>query len=119
MDPLRRRAFPVIPMIIVALGIFGFFYRFWNSPISVIKQFMWIALLIAVFYLIYKVIQKQHTNKEVTSYMKAVKQSKKLHHHKTKPTKKTTRPTALKKKHSTHLTVIEGKKGKKKNRAFF
>jgi hypothetical protein len=117
-DKLRRLAFPVIPMIIVALGIFGLFYRFWNDPSGLIKQLMWIGLLVAAFYLLYKLLQKRQKNKEFTSYMKAVKQSKKLHH-KTKPTKKTNRPTALKKKRSTHLTVIEGKKGKKKNRAFF
>ncbi|EMT47186.1 SA1362 family protein [Anoxybacillus flavithermus] len=113
---MRRRPFPLITLLIV-LAIFGLTYRLWNDPIQLLKQAMIIVLIVAVFYAIYKWIQRQRFDH---SYQKAVKQSKKLHHQKTKPTsKKQPRPTALKKKHATHLTVIEGKKGKKKNRASF
>lgn len=115
-DRLRRRPFPLITLLIV-FAIFGFSYRLWNDPIQLLKQVFFIVFVVAGFYGIYKWMQRQRSNH---SYQKAVKQSKKLHHQKTKPTsKKQTRPTALKKKHVTHLTVIEGKKGKKKNRASF
>ncbi|EPZ38133.1 MULTISPECIES: SA1362 family protein [Anoxybacillus] len=113
---MRRRPFPLITLLIV-FAIVGFSYRLWNDPMQLLKQVFLIGLVAAVFYGIYKWIQRQSFSR---SYQKAVKQSKKLHHQKTKPTsKKQPRPTALKKKHATHLTVIEGKKGKKKNRASF
>ena len=113
---MRRRPFPLITLLII-LAIFGVSYRLWNDPIQLLKQGLIIIFVVVVFYGIYKRIQKQRMNH---SYQKAVKQSKKLLHQKTKPTsKKQPRPTALKKKHATHLTVIEGKKGRKKNRASF
>ncbi|MCX8001532.1 MAG: hypothetical protein N2661_03015 [Anoxybacillus mongoliensis] len=109
---MRRRPFPLITLLIV-FAIFGFSYRLWNDPIQLLKQIFFIIFIVAVFYGIYKWVQRQRFGQ---SYQRAVKQSKK----KTKPTsKKQPRPTALKKKHATHLTVIEGKKGKKKNRASF
>jgi FtsZ-interacting cell division protein ZipA len=128
-DSLRRRiVHPLIGLILVFGGI-GFAYTLFKHPANLVRQLLFIVFIIAVAYAIYHLLIRRRMGKEHSFYMKAVKQSKKLHHerHKkklsktarAKSTKKSARPNLQRKRTTTHLTVIEGKKGKKKNRAFF
>jgi prepilin signal peptidase PulO-like enzyme (type II secretory pathway) len=128
-DLLRRRTVHPLIWIILLFGGIGFAHRLLNQPADMLRQLLFIALLIAVVYVVYQLITRRRTGKEYSAYIKAVNQSKRLHHERDKKTlpktaransnKKGTRPSLQKKRKTTHLTVIEGKKGKKKNRAFF
>ena len=85
-----RRPF-VKPLVygLIGLGVIGFAFTLITDPAVLLRQAGYIFLFINTY---------RSTNK--------------------RPVSKSTKPLK-KKKNNTHLTVIEGKKGKKKNRAFF
>ncbi|TYR82440.1 hypothetical protein FZC66_02285 [Priestia megaterium] len=131
-----RRSF-VKPLIysLIGLGAIGFVYTLFTSPTSLLRQAGYIFLFIILFYLIFRfVIRPSQTKGQDKGYYRAVKQSKMRQKEKERgnnkvdmnayrnvkkrPAVKSTK-SLKKKKNNTHLTVIEGKKGKKKNRAFF
>ncbi|MBM7604608.1 membrane protein implicated in regulation of membrane protease activity [Metabacillus crassostreae] len=116
-------------LVIISLGIIGVITTLVSDPLWLLKQIAIYAVLAGAIYLIYRLFMKKRMGKENTSYAKAVKQSKKRYDDRNtrgsniknisqvKRSSKTS--TIKKKKQPSHLTVIEGKKGKKKNRAFF
>ncbi|MGE6895675.1 SA1362 family protein [Priestia flexa] len=131
-----RRPF-VKPLVnsLIALGIIGFIYTLATNPTSLLRQAGYIFLFIILFYLVYRfIIRPAQTKGPDKGYHRAVKQSKIRQKEKERsgnkvdmnayrnvqkrPSAKVNKPLK-KKKSNTHLTVIEGKKGKKKNRAFF
>lgn len=122
----RRTIHPLIG-IILFLGAFGFVYTLFEQPALLFRRIIFIGLIMALIYAIYHWAYKRHMNKERAAYLKAVQQSKKLHAERDrKPpvkalphSKKGTHHRLPKKRSTTHLTVIEGKKGKKRNRALF
>jgi hypothetical protein len=128
-DSLRRRTIHPLIWLILLFGGIGFAHKLFNQPADIVRQLLLVVFSIAVVYVIYQLLIRRRMGKEHSSYMKAVHQSKKLHHERDKKmlpktaraklTKKGTRPSLQRKRTTTHLTVIEGKKGKKKNRAFF
>jgi prepilin signal peptidase PulO-like enzyme (type II secretory pathway) len=124
-DLLRRRTVHPLIWIILLFGGIGFAHRLLNQPADMLRQLLFIALLMAVVYVVYQLIARRRMGKEHSAYIKAVNQSKRLHHERESKTaransnKKGARLSLQKKRKTTHLTVIEGKKGKKKNRAFF
>ncbi|ASS91876.1 SA1362 family protein [Aeribacillus pallidus] len=120
--------FPVHPVfaVIATLGGLGFIYMLFFNPMTFFKLFIW-AVVIGIIILIYRLVMKKRTNNEYSQFLKAAKRSKKrfkdkkIHHaqkhvlHK----KNKTAISAKRRRENNHLTVIEGKKGKKKNRALF
>jgi flagellar biosynthesis/type III secretory pathway M-ring protein FliF/YscJ len=128
-DSLRRRTIHPFIWLILLLGGIGFTHKLFNQPAAIVRQLLLVVFMIAAVYVIYRLLIRRRIGKEHSSYMKAVHQSKKLHHERdkntllktarAKSTKKGARPSLQRKRTTTHLTVIEGKKGKKKNRAFF
>jgi len=70
---------------------------------------------------------RRRTNNEYSAYVRAAKKSKRKYNQQSitsvnriqKGKKPTSTISNRKKRDSTHLTVIEGKKNKKKNRALF
>jgi hypothetical protein len=121
-DLLRRGAIHPLVGIILFFGVFGFIYAIFEQPTALFRKAMFIALMIAGIYVIYHFVFRRRINKDHIAYLKAVRQSKKLHPQAVR--KQKTKSTNLKmkrlpRKRATHLTVIEGKKGKKKNRASF
>lgn len=137
---MNRRRSNIVVMILLGLGAFGFVYTLFTRPSSLLMQAGMIFLFIGIIFLIYKfVIGRRMGGKEYSAYLRAAKQSKRRFSppKKKKPqymgasnakksssttTKKSTVASINKKRKSTnntHLTVIEGKKGKKKNRALF
>ncbi len=91
---MRRRPFPLVTLLIV-FAIFGFSYRLWNDPMQLLKQVFLIGLVAAVFYGIYKWIQRQSFSR---SYQKAVKQSKNSTIKNEADVEKTTAPNRFKEK---------------------
>ena len=134
---LNRQQVKSIIMVILLLGVLGFLNTLFTQPLELLKQFVYIALFIGIFYFLVRMFSRRRMGgKGNSAYMNAVKQSnkrfnndseRKKNHlkglatkkHSIQSTKKTSRSTVQKKKNHNHLTVIEGKKGKKKNRAFF
>ncbi|MDQ0224938.1 SA1362 family protein [Metabacillus niabensis] len=108
---------------ILILGVIGII----SNPFWLFRQIAFMAILAIIIYLVYRLFMRKRMSKEYASYLKAAKQSKKRFNDKGNrqsnirsfsQAKKQTKASAIKKKkQSTHLTVIEGKKGKKKNRA--
>ena len=114
---------------IVVLGLIGLVSRLIYNPAGLFKQFLIMAITAGIVYLIYKRLTKgKPDNREQRAFLKAAKRSKKRLKQKSgsnsrdniasfsvAKSKKTIKP---RKKSDIHLTVIEGKKNKKKNRAF-
>lgn len=115
---------------IVVLGLIGLVSRMIYNPAGLFKQFLIMAITAGIVYLIYKRLTKgKPDNREQRAFLKAAKRSKKRLKQKSgsnsrdniasfsvAKSKKTIKP---RKKSDIHLTVIEGKKNKKKNRALF
>ncbi len=100
----------------ILLGTLGIVYTLFAHPTVLFRQLLFVAMFVAAIYLFYRFVYQRRFDKERLSYLKAVRQSKKLHprsgRKQPKPAK-LKRP--LKKRTATpHLTVIDGKKGKKR-----
>ncbi|MCV9888175.1 SA1362 family protein [Metabacillus halosaccharovorans] len=119
-----------IVMVIILLGVIGFVTTLVSEPLWLLKQIAIYAAIAGLIYLIYRLVSRREMGKEQSSYLKAAKQSKRRFDDRSNKgsnvrnisqVKKTKKASAIKKKKQqpSHLTVIEGKKGKKKNRAFF
>lgn len=106
--------------IIIALGSIGLVFMILNQPLRLLRYFIVSAIIIGVFILLMKNIRfsNQGVKKEQKEFIKAARQSRRRIKKRTKKVD-LKKKQALKKRYSsgTHLTVIEGKKGKKKNRA--
>ncbi len=119
-----------IVMVVILLGFIGFVTTLVSDPLWLLKQIAIYAAIAGFIYLIYRMVSKRKLGKEHSSYLKAAKQSKRRFDDRSNRSsnirnisqaKKAKKASAIKKKKQqpSHLTVIEGKKGKKKNRAFF
>lgn len=127
----RYRNHPLF-YILISLAIFGFGYKLLVQPSQLFSQMIIWAIVIGVIFLIYQLVMKNKTNNEYSAFVKAAKKSKRRYKNKTVHTSsnrlnstkklngKTTKSALSKKRRDhVHLTVIEGKKNKKKNRALF
>ncbi|MFY0757619.1 MULTISPECIES: SA1362 family protein [Metabacillus] len=125
---MKNRVNPFV-MIVLALGGIGFLVTLLTRPGFLLREMLIYVIVLAIIYFVVRYFTKQRMGKDSSSYSKAAKQSKKRFsdrnqsssHLKSVSTQKknSKTSTALKKKQASHLTVIEGKKGKKKSRAFF
>ncbi|WP_088071181.1 SA1362 family protein [Gottfriedia luciferensis] len=119
---------------IIALALFGLIAKLIDDPVKLLQRFLFIGLIILIIYFIYRVFTSSNSQRsQQDSYRKAAKQTVKKYNtqkssslkksiNKTKPTsRKSTSSPLLKRrtKDSSHLTVIEGEKGKKKDRASY
>ncbi len=111
---------------LVILALIGLVGSFTSNPAGFIQKIAIMALIgFAIFFLVRKFSNSGPQKKEQRAFLKAARQSKKRLQHKSgdsntksslgriSPLKK----NKTKRKSPAHLTVIEGKKGKKKNRA--
>ena len=123
-------------VVIVGLAIFNLVSFTIEDPMGVVKNIVIILIVVGVFYLLYKMLTSSSSsaNSSHSSYKRAAKQSNRKYGKQnvtplsnnllkknasdTKGKKENTSFLKRKRKQS-HLTVIEGKKGKKKDRASF
>lgn len=125
---MKRRFNPFF-LVISALGVIGLIYSFTSDPAGFFRQLAVILIVVAVIFLVFRYFMRKQSGSEYSSYQKAVKNSKKRGQDKAShssqmknnvsPIRKQSSPFSGRKKKPSHLTVIEGKKGKKKNRALF
>jgi uncharacterized membrane protein YfcA len=123
----NRISVPLVGSVIV-LGIIGIIGAFTSDPIGFLKNIVVFALIGVAMYFVFRLIRRSNPrNKEQQAFIKAAKKSKKRLQ--TKGGEQSPKSTSFgsltslkkskktKKKSPVHLTVIDGKKGKKKNRA--
>jgi hypothetical protein len=133
-DLLKSRFFQIVVLTLILLGCFGLLHTLFINPVHLIKQFVFIFILLGAFYLLYMFyMRKRLGGKDYISYMKAAKRSIRRYNERNHKQRSHLRTVSSSKQLSAkkslrslqkrdkqpHLTVIEGKKGKKKNRAFF
>ncbi|MGM7721216.1 SA1362 family protein [uncultured Metabacillus sp.] len=126
---MNRRVVNGIVLAIILLGAVGLISTLLSDPLWLLKQIAIYAAIAGIIYLVYRMVMKRKLGKEYSSYARAAKRSKRRFDDRSSRgsnvrniahAKKSTKTSAIKKKRQpSHLTVIEGKKGKKKNRAFF
>ncbi|WP_050615739.1 SA1362 family protein [Bacillus testis] len=120
-----KRPSTYIAVGLILLALFGFYTQFSANPQGMITSILVLVAVVAIVIFAFKKYSAS-TNPQQSSYNKAVKQSKIHLQQKQKGTasgKKTNvvhysarHPKRNRKKSEAHLTVIDGKKGKK-NRA--
>jgi thiosulfate reductase cytochrome b subunit len=123
----RYRIHPIF-YLILSIAILGFAYQLIVQPMELIKEFIIWAIVLGVIYFIYRIATRNRMNSEYSAFLKAAKKSKRRYKNRaaSNPLKKgkqygkTSKSAILKKKRDhSHLTVIEGKKNKKKNGTLF
>jgi Tfp pilus assembly protein PilE len=129
---LLNRSIPYIVYCIIALAVIGLASQLFHNPWALIRSVLVIAIVAGIVYFVYKRLTKDKPErKEQRAFQKAARQSKKRHKTKNASAKgkqdniasfslaKSSTKVKNRKKSDAHLTVIEGKKNKKKNRALF
>ncbi|WP_110927461.1 SA1362 family protein [Bacillus massiliglaciei] len=115
---------------IITLGILGITMSLVSNPIGFFRNILIGAAVIGVIYMIYtRLTNAGPDKKEQRSFKKAARQSKKRHKSRSAKTKesnvasfssaKSKKRPISRRKSDVQLTVIEGKKNKKRNRASF
>lgn len=107
---------------IFLLALIGLGSTLIRQPEALFKQLIVWAIIIGSIYVIYRIwISKRPDGQNKRAFLKAARRSKKRM--KNRQSSASTQIQALKKpirkKSQANLTVIEGKKGKKKNRAIY
>ncbi|MFD2625848.1 hypothetical protein [Salibacterium salarium] len=127
--------FPVNPfmIIIVGLAILGLGFQILTNPLGLLTYlFVGTAVAVGVYFLFTRVILKRlsmnqfqgsagprPTNSKADSPQKKYQRAAKQQQSKNKTQKKRPAKVASKRRKDHNLTVIEGKKNRKKNRALF
>lgn len=112
---------------LIALAAVGIISKLVQDPGGFIKMIAGMALIVAVIYFLFRRFSQTSPSKnhEQRAFKKAAKRSKRRFQTKENatPSKRSSigslSAARKKRKDTSHLTVIEGKKGKKKNRASF
>ncbi|PLS15289.1 hypothetical protein CVD28_23470 [Bacillus sp. M6-12] len=127
-----NRSFSYIVYGIIALGAIGLISRMFHDPAGFLRSLLIMAVVAGIVYALYKRLTKDKpNNKEQRSFSKAARQSKHRQKGRESASKgkrdnvasfsmaKTSSKLRNRRKSEAQLTVIEGKKGKRKNRALF
>lgn len=122
----NRTAGFIVGGIVVVLALIGISSMFISNPTGFLQGLAVVVVIGIAIYIFVRLIYKTNPQKkEQRAFLKAAKKSKKrLQKKDTKNTSLGTlapfkKAAKIKTKKTAHLTVIDGKKGKKKNRASF
>jgi ABC-type nickel/cobalt efflux system permease component RcnA len=121
---LKNRTSYIFIASIIIFALIGLVSSLVENPAAFIQNIAVMIVLGFVIYLVFKRFAKSSPAKrDQRAFLRAAKKTKKkIHRKKSDETNKShslSKLTSIKKKSSAHLTVIEGKKNKKKNRASF
>jgi lipopolysaccharide export LptBFGC system permease protein LptF len=123
---LKNRTSTYIVSGLIVLAIFGFAFKLFTDPLSILIMLATIALVGAlIYFLVTRLTGSSSGRQQQRAFQKAAKRSKKRFQTKDANTSsKRSKIRSLasarnKKKDASHLTVIDGKKNRKKNRASF
>ncbi|MGX8178048.1 SA1362 family protein [Exiguobacterium artemiae] len=133
---IRQRIGSTFALVVLLFAFVGFGYTLANDPGKLFSQLLFFAITAGIIFLLFKFLTRNSgaSSGANSQYRKSVAQSKKMYakrdqpsrrtEFKKKPVKSTKTPSSNKvrplrdRSKAPHLTVIEGKKGKKKKRAF-
>ena len=127
---MKNRTSSLLVAGLLILALIGVTGMFMENPIGFLQRIAVMGFIVVAIYFVVRLIFKANPQKkEQRAFLKAARQSKKRLQKRSgeppmrnafpgtlAPLKKSTKP---KKKTPAHLTVIDGKKSKKKNRASF
>jgi amino acid permease len=121
---LKNRTSSIFAISIILLALIGIFSSLINNPAVFIQRIAIMILIGLTIYFVYKRFYKPSPKKkEQQAFLRAAKKTKRnIHRKKADEGAKAhslTKYKGIRKKSSAQLTVIEGKKNKKKNRASF
>jgi TM2 domain-containing membrane protein YozV len=132
---LPNRFSQPIVFFVIGLAIVGLGATLITDPLQILKMILFAAIGIGVVLFLYKWLIAPKMGRIDSAYQRAAKQSKKRYKEKNQPARQPRakqshlkvvkskdqllRSKALKRKKEHNFKVIEGKKGKKKNRALF
>ncbi|MBT2686263.1 SA1362 family protein [Bacillus sp. ISL-37] len=123
---MKNRASTYIVSGLIVLAIFGFAFKLFTDPLSILIMLATIALVGAlIYFLVTRLTSSGAGRQQQRAFQKAAKRSKKRFQTKDANTSskrskiKSLASARNKKKDTSHLTVIDGKKSRKKNRASF
>lgn len=106
-----------VVLAIIVLAIVGLSFELVSNPIGLLKSLLVVVGIVTVFYFIFRFIMERRTFRPSSHPYRPPTRAQLL---KAKRTSKANRKPAMKyRKGQPHLTVIEGKKNKKKSRALF
>ena len=121
---MKHRISTYIVVCLIALAVLGMFSLLFSNPFGLILKFaMILATGAVIFFLVRHFYKLSPEKREQRAFVKAAKRSLKRKQQK-ESVKQTRKPNysnitsirSRKKQSNIHLTVIEGKKGKRKNR---
>lgn len=117
----------ILFFVVIFLAAIGLISMLINNPLALLGSLIVTASVIGLFLLVFRlvmdsknVVQRKSGKKplnEQRAYMKAVKYSKRKYGKKSSHRRPDKVKNALRRRNAPHLTVIEGKKSKKKDRA--
>lgn len=126
---LLNRSFSYIFYGIVILGVIGMVSRLFADPVGVLRNLLIFAAVAGIIFFAFKRLTKNQPGKrDQRAYVKAAKESKKRFKQRNQSkasgdkvasfsVAQNVKKSKNRKNSDIHLKVIEGKKGKKKNRA--
>jgi len=104
--------------VLVLFALIGLGSILLYNPLGLVKQLLFIGMTVAAVYVLYRIwMSRKPGGDESRSFAKAAKLSKKRKRRPAETVSNHALKKPLRKKSSAHLTVIEGKKDKKKDRA--
>ncbi|BCB04703.1 SA1362 family protein [Bacillus sp. KH172YL63] len=115
----------IVVFTLILLAIIGLGHSLFGNPLGLAKQLLFTAALIGIIYFAYRRWfsgRRAGNSNEQRAFLKAAKQSKKRHKKqssKRPQVSNVSKKRGTRKKSNAKLTVIEGKKNKKNNRASF
>ncbi|MBM7681579.1 hypothetical protein JOD43_001746 [Pullulanibacillus pueri] len=126
-----KKSWTIIFYLILSFGAIGLLSMLISNPVSLVKNLLIIAVVAGVIYFIYRLYLRK-SPKDYARYRRAVKQTKKRAKDKerspsrpahlqviqSQSVRKTTPVTKSHKRATNHLTVIDGKKRRRKKLFF-
>ncbi|WP_347549651.1 SA1362 family protein [Pseudalkalibacillus hwajinpoensis] len=118
--------------LVIGLAVIGFIWKLFTNPMGLFTQLLITAAIAMLIIFIVRKVMAKRMGKQSSAYQKAAKQSSNMQKKKSTPRRNAShlrvipskrlmpRKRALQdNKKQNPFTVIEGRKGKKKNRALF
>ncbi len=129
---LSRRVVQPLIYLLIGLAAIGFVWKMVTDPQGLFMQLLITAVIAAIMIFVVRKLMARRMGQQSTSYQKAAKQSTKMKKKKATPRKNAPHLRVIPSKRlsprkrslqedrkQNPFTVIEGRKGKKKNRALF
>ncbi|MBE3570913.1 MAG: hypothetical protein IMW92_12615 [Bacillales bacterium] len=103
--------------LITGLAAIGLLSMLVSSPHVLGKRILFLIVVASLLYIVYRIGIRKPVQKDHQAFLRAAKKSKKRIRKRQSSRLSTHKRKPIRRRNDVHLTVIEGKKGKKKKRA--